>query len=237
MHSPSEYLLNLLPTPDSAITQTIAEKVFDLVWRFDFTAPGFAVLDTGPGVDSHTLRSWMVALKERLSEIGIRRGGKPFSFRSMARFDQQVTTKFHLDGAPAESMLILGYEPSMVVSWIFLADFTRAAFDLGITPQRFLDEFNPMYKKGEELLGRYVTQLPQPTEGHSRILVINNSSLPFTEARKNPLGVMHKAIIVTPDEAERRIVNSTMLVTEGGEIGVEKQEEFVATDRLSKKNY
>src|SRR5207244_9200311 len=113
------------------------EKVFDLVWRFDFKAPGFALLDIEAEVDSHTLRSWMVALKQRLSEIAVHRGRKPFLFRSLARFDQQVTTNFHLDGAPAESMLILGYEPSKVESCLFLADFTRAAFDLGITPERF----------------------------------------------------------------------------------------------------
>jgi hypothetical protein len=196
----TEYCLNLMSTPGSSITHATADQVFDLVWRFDFTAPGFAVLDIVPGLDSHTLRSRMVALKERLSEIGVRRGGKPFLFRSMARFDQQETTKFHLDGAPEQSMLILGYEPSNVVSRLFLADYTSAAFDLGITPQVFLHDFNPMYKKGEELLGRYVTELPQPGNGHSRILVINNSSLAFTEARMNPLGVMHKAIIVTPDE-------------------------------------
>lgn len=155
----------------------------------------------------------------------------------MARFDQQETTKFHLDGAPDQSMLMLRYEPSRVRSRLFLADYTRAAFDLGITPQQFLTDFNPMYKKGEEMLGRYVTELPQPTEGHSRILLINNSSLPFTEARTNALGVMHNAIIVTPDDADRRIVNSTMLAVGGEEIGVEKQEEFVATDEISKKNY
>ena len=156
----------------------------------------------------------------------------------MARFDQQVTTKFHLDGAPAESMLILGYEPSKVRSRLFLADYARAAFDLGITTPEFLQDFNPMFKKGEELLARYVTELPQPGNGHSRILVINNSSLPFTEGRTNPLGVMHKAIIVTPDEAERRIVNSTMLVTEAGdEISAEKQHEFVTTDGISQKHY
>jgi hypothetical protein len=155
----------------------------------------------------------------------------------MARFDQQETTKFHLDGAPEQSMLILGYEPSKIVSRLFLADFTRAAFDLGITPQEFLHDFNPMYKKGEELLVRYVTELPQPGNGHYRILLINNSSLPFTKGRTNPLGVMHKAIIVTPNEAERRIVNSTMLVTEGGEITIEKQQEFVTTDKISQKNY
>jgi hypothetical protein len=182
-------------------------------------------------------KSGMVSLKVRLNEIGVRRGGKPFHFRSMARFDQQVTTKFHLDGAPAKSMLILGYEPSKVQSRLFLADFTRAAFDLGITPQQFLSDFNPMYKVSEGLLGRYVTELPQPADGHARILLINNSSLPFTEDRTNPLGVMHMAIIVTPDDAESRIVNSTMLVTEGNEINAEKQVEFVTTDKISQKSH
>src|SRR2546423_691115 len=121
----------------------------------------------------------------------------------MARFDQQDTTKFHLDGAPEQSMLMLGYEPSQVQSRLFLGDYTRAAFDLGITPQQFLQDYNPMLRKGEELLARYATELPQPEPGHARILLINNSSLPFTEARSNPLGVMHRAIIVTPNEAEQ----------------------------------
>ena len=53
----------------------------------------------------------------------------------------------------------------------------------------------------------------------------------------NPLGVMHKAIIVAPDEKERRIVNSTMLVMEGEEISVDSQDEFVKTDKISQKNY
>jgi hypothetical protein len=233
MHSQSEYHLHLGAAPDRAI----AEQVYDLVWRFDFAAPGFCLLDTGPGVDSHTLRSWMVDLKGSLSEVGVRRGGLPFVFRSMARFDQQETTKFHLDGAPDQSMLLLGYEPSGVRSRLLLADYARAAFDLGVTPQQFLQDWNPMFKKGEEHLARYATELPQPEPGHSRILLINNSSLPFTEARTNSLGVMHKAIIVTPDDAERRIVNSTMLVTEGEEIAAEKQQEFVRTDKISQKAY
>lgn len=236
MRSPTEYVLNV-STPAEAISQGTAERLFDLAWRFDFAAPGFAVLDIAPGPDSHTLRSWMVSLKERLSEIGVSRGWGRFVYKSMARFDQQETTKFHLDGAPDQSMLMLGYEPSKVHSRLFLADYTRAASDLGITPQQFLQDFNPMYKRGEELLGRYVTELPQPHVGHSRILLINNSSSPFTEARTNSLGVMHKAIIVTPDEAERRIVNSTMLAVGGEEIGVEKQEEFVTTDKISQKVY
>jgi hypothetical protein len=232
MRNQQDYLLHTTSAPD----ERIAEKVFDLVWRFDFVAPGFCILDVGT-VDSHTLRSWMVTLKQRLSENGVRRGGRPFLFASMARFDQQVTTKFHLDGAPAESMLILGYESSKVVGRLFLADYSHAAFDLGITPQQFLSDFNPMFKKGEDLLGPYVTELPPPGNGHARILVINNSSLPFTEARTHPLGVMHKAIIDTPDESKRRIVNSTMVTTDGNEVSTEAQIEFVRTDRISQRNY
>jgi hypothetical protein len=233
MHNQADYLLKLTAAPD----QAVAERAFDLAWRFDFIAPGFCLFDAGPGVDSHTLRVWMVHLKQLLSEIAQRRAGKPFLFRSMARFDQQETTKLHLDGAPEQSMLMLGYEPSQVQSRLFLGDYTRAAFDLGITPQQFLQDFNPMFRKGEEVLAPYVTELPQPESGHARILLINNSSLAFTEARTNPLGVMHKALIVTPNEAERGIVNSTMLVTEGEEIATEKQEEFVRTDKISQKNY
>jgi hypothetical protein len=179
----------------------------------------------------------MVDLKKRLSEVGVRRGRRPFLFRSMGRFDQRETTKFHLDGAPAESMLMLGYEPSKVRSRLFLADYSRAAFDLGITPQQFLKDFNPMYRRGEELLVRYVTELPQPADGHARILLLNNSWLPFTKDRANSLGVMHKAEVVNPTESEHRIVNSTMLVTEGEENNPAKLYEFVTTDKISHKVY
>jgi hypothetical protein len=180
----------------------------------------------------------MVSLKQQLSEVAIMRGGRPFAFRSLARFDQQETTTFHLDGAPDQSMLMLGYEPSGVQSRLFLADYARAAFALGLTPQQFLHDHNPMYRLGEEVLGRYVTELPQPADGHGRILLVNNSSLPFTEARTSPLGVMPRAIIVTPDDAERRIVNSVMLVSgESEEIGQEQEREFVTTDKISQKVY
>ncbi len=203
MRTPDEYSLPLLASPDAVL----AEQVFRRVWRFDFTAPGFCLLDLGACVDSHRLRSWMVALKAQLSEFGSGHTGRRFLFRSLARFDQQETTKFHLDGAPTQSLLVLGYEPSRVSSRLFLADYSRCAFDLGLSPQQFLADFNPMFRKGEERLGRYITELPQPEEGHTRILLVNNSSLPFASARTNALGVLHKAVIVNPSEAEHRIVN------------------------------
>ena len=214
--------------------------IFDAVWRFDFSTPGFFLLDLGVDLDSHSLRSRMVALKAQLNEITVARTGKRFVYRSMGRFDQQVTTKFHIDGAPAESLLMLGYEPSSVRSRLFMADYTRCAFALGIEPQHFLNDLNPMFSKGEEALTGYITELPQVV-ANFRLLLINNSSLPFTSARMNPLGVMHKAEIIAPNEAESRIVNSMMLTTANDsapeEIGPDQERAFVETEAISPKVY
>ena len=238
MRRTDDYFLDVSASSDQHLLVATAEQVYERVWRYDFSAPGFCVLDLGSRVDSRILRSWMVRLKEGLSEVGVRRGRLPFVYRSLGRFDQQATTKFHLDGAPEQALLMLGYEPSRVHSRLLLADYTRAAFDLGLTPQQFLEEFNPMYRRGEELLDRYVTELPQAPDGHFRIVFVNNSSLPFTEARTDPLGVLHKAEIINPTPTEPRIVNSTMLVTgETDEIGQQQQQDFVTTDEISQPAY
>jgi hypothetical protein len=215
-----------------------SNTIFDAVWRYEFSAPGFFLLDLGRDHDSHSLRSHMISLKSELSEIALNRTGKRFAYLSMGRFDQQVTTKFHLDGGPSESLLLLGYEPSNVKSRLCLADYSRCAYDRGIEPQRFLAELNPMLKDGEAALSGYITELPQPEVGRFRILLVNNSSLPFT--RSNPLGVMHKAEIINPDDSQHRIVNSIMLTaTESAmaEKELEKERDFVATQKISPKIY
>jgi hypothetical protein len=95
-----------------------------------------------------------------------------------------------------------------------------------------------MYRSGEDLLARSSTDLPQPAGGRSRILLINNSSLPFNEGRANPLGVLHRAEILNPDEAKRRVVNSMMLAAgEPEEIGDDQLQAFVRTEEVSKKFY
>ena len=133
---------------------------------------------------------------------------------------------------------MLGYEASNVRSRLFLADYSRAAYDLGLSPQQLLKDFNPMYKRGEELLGRYVTELPQAVEGHSRIVLINNSSLPFDATRTNSLGVLHQAIIDAPDETQHRIINSTMLASrEPDQVNPDAQRHFVTTEQISPKVY
>lgn len=133
-------------------------------------------------------------------------------------------------------MLMLGYEPSSVQSRLFLSDYTRCAFTLGIEVEQFLREFNPMFRRGEEALKRFTTTLEPSINGHPQILLVNNSSLSFTEARVNPLGVMHKAEIIAPDESQQRIVNSCMLIVgHHDEVSYAQQHDFVATTRISPK--
>jgi hypothetical protein len=241
MREVSDYRIDLTSSPDRGGVARAAAAVFERVWRYDFAAPGFCLLDLGPAVDSNGLRGLMLLLKERLGEVCRARTGRRFALRAVGRFDQQETTKFHLDGGPEASLLMLGYEPSRVASRLSLADYTRCAFDLGITPERFLHEHNPMFAPGARLLANYVTEVQQAAPAHSQILLINNSWLPFTPARTNPLGVMHRAEMLNPSAAETRIVNSAMLEladpAAAEAVDACRQEEFVRTDAISQKLY
>ena len=49
--------------------------------------------------------------------------------RSIGRFSQVTSTEAHLDGAPDESILMLGYEPSEVESRLTIHDYVRCAAD------------------------------------------------------------------------------------------------------------
>jgi hypothetical protein len=155
----------------------------------------------------------MVALKEALNQIYRVRTGKRLVYLSLARFDQQVSTKFHLDGAPLESYLMLGYEPTAVRSRVAIADYTRAAHDWGIEPQVLLTERNPMYADHERQLLPYATVLEAFDPAAAQILLINNSSLPYRPDGTNSLGVMHQATILNPMPGRSRVVNSTMIGT------------------------
>ncbi|WP_156345023.1 hypothetical protein [Verrucomicrobium spinosum] len=66
-------------------------------------------------------------MKEALSRLYGQQFGEPLEYVSMGRFDQQNTTRLHLDGAPARSFLMLGYEPTSVRSEFCIADYSRCA--------------------------------------------------------------------------------------------------------------
>ena len=75
-------------------------------------------------------------------------------------------------------------------------------------------------------------------EGHSAIVLVNNSTLPIDKDRTNPLGVMHKAVIDGPNDAERRIINSIMMAAgHAEEVSSAQQKAFIETEQISQKIY
>lgn len=109
----------------------------------------------------------------------------------MGRFDQQSTTKFHRDNAPEESILLLGYEPTSVRGVLSIADYTRAAERLRLSPREFLETRNPMFAEGERALSDDVSGVHDYDERHFQLVAINNSDAAAGVGRL--LGVLHKS--------------------------------------------
>ena len=213
MFTQAAYFTPLSGLPPSTDIAAVAQRLFPQVFRTNFDAPGVALLSLGREINSVALRSFMVALKEGLGEVYYRVTGRHLVYLSMGRFNQQATTKFHLDGVPDESYLMLGYEPTVVQSRLSIADYSRAAYDWGIEPKVLLSDYNPMFPGHEQLLFPYVTALEGFDPTAYQILLLNNGSLPYLPEKGNPLGVMHQATVLNPLPLESRVVNSTMLGT------------------------
>ncbi|WP_449070443.1 hypothetical protein [Prosthecobacter sp.] len=160
--------------------------------------------------------------------------GEPLKYLSLGRFDQQNSTKLHLDGAPERSFLMLGYEPTTVRSVFQIADFFRCAHDLELPPAEFLRLHNPMFSGGAELLRGHITTLTDWQEDRPRIVVINNSMAePGTPGAT--CGVLHGASIPVPNPQASRVINSTMIAPAcfvAGDPAMQVRE-FVSTDGIS----
>ncbi len=232
------YSLDLTARPTVELGAEIAETVYGLACRQDFLSPGFALLDLGSQCDSITLRARMVELKDRLSEQHQRQMGPHIIAVWLGRFNQQITTKFHLDGGPDASLLMLGCEPSAVESRVRLADYSRTAARYELTPREFLDRHNPMFPGGETLLQPDITEISRASSRHFQILLVNNSSQSLMEGAPGWQGVLHQAIMVVPQPGERRVVNS-MLLTVGDPVVDALTEtarrDYLTTDQLNQR--
>ncbi len=116
----------------------VADAVYARVCRTDFDAPGCCLINLGSRVTSQDGRQFMVHLTASLSEVHHARAGDSLSVLSAARFDQQVTTKPHLDGGPEQCLLVLGYEPTEVSAELRIFDYAKCAIELGQTPAVFM---------------------------------------------------------------------------------------------------
>lgn len=216
----------------SALPDWVASKVF----RQDLSQPGFACLSLPGHVDSFQLRRTMVWLREELSALFQTAYGQSLAYYSLGRFDQKKTTRLHLDGGPACSFLMLGYEPSTVTSRFLISDYSCCAVDLGLSPRDFLELRNPMFtEEGREALQAYTQEVPGWDDAQTRIVILNNSSLPASSPLPG-LGILHGAEVLNiPSSGTPRIINSTMFVTQP-EAPTETDEAlktFLETDAIS----
>lgn len=200
MWKPDGYTIRL---PSGELDPPVIRELFRRVWRTSLDQPGFAVVRFTEPIDSRGLRQKMFELAAAFPI--------PFVPERLGRFDQQVTSKFHRDGAPPRSLLLLGYEQSQVRSRVFVADAYRAAVAAGTTADEFLAANNPMSAAGEAKLAPFVTEIDIP-HGEPFVVAINNSQLPFDPAAGHPLGLLHKAAVPAPDPAASRVINSAGLM-------------------------
>jgi hypothetical protein len=191
----------------------VAEQVAMRVFRCDFSQPGFALIDLGAEWTPRRFREVLIALIAALNEVYQERFGRQLIYLSLGRFDQQATTRAHRDGAPDESILILGYEPSAIVSRLSLLDYTRCAHERGLTPHEFLDRFNPAFGDNEALLRDHTIEVAGFHPEHYQILVLNNSAASWADRGHGMLGVLHKAIMLASQAGQSRHVNSLTLTT------------------------
>lgn len=195
----------------------------------------------------------MVDLKCQMAKRHETLTGETFSLLWASRFDQQNSTKLHVDSGPDENFLMLGYEPSMVASELEIADYSKCALDLGITPTEFLSRHNPMFEAGYELLRDYLIPVPCFSATDYQIVCINNSTASFCSDGSAWQGTLHKATVPAPDESQRRIINSIMVTSvpaasslpgvsseptgAADKISTAEIEDFIATDAVRRRGY
>ena len=227
--------------PSSLDVQSVAADIYQRACRTNFDAPGFCVLNAGNSIDSVACRQLMVDLKRAMAAIHESVTGNTLIYLSAARFDQQTTTKPHLDGGPDECFLMLGYEPSTVDAELEISDYAKCAFDLGLSPKEFMAKHNPMFHSGYEMLRPYSTRIPCFSKTDYQIICINNSSAAFARNQPTWQGTLHTATILTPDESKRRVVNSTMIASAAtgtpDTITESQQQEFINTSIVRRRGY
>jgi hypothetical protein len=218
---------------DPGALQALGDRAGALVLRTDLSRPGFCLIDLGPAFEPLPFRRLLVGLGRALDGYYRRRTGRRLAFLSVSRFDQQASTRPHRDGGPDESLLLLGYEPTEVVSRLALLDYTRCAADRGLTPREFLRRHNPAYAAGQGLLRDYTTEVTDFRAGHYQVLLINNSCTPVEARERGMLGVLHQAVLPDALPDRSRWINSLMLTTaapgEEAGLGEEEVRAFVET--------
>ena len=150
----------------------------------------------------------MVDLKNGLSEICSVHGQKKLIYQSIGRFNQQHSSRFHRDSAEEHTFLMLGYEPTIVPSKVYVADYTKYVESQDISLEAFFGGSNDVNTiDNDELLEPYMTELVPFPKNHYRLLLLNNSK----SFQEKTFGVFHRGEILKKIASEDRIINYIML--------------------------
>lgn len=227
--------------PQEIAWNDLGRVLFPHVARTTLSEPGVALLQWTQELSSRDLRSTMVNLYREFLTFAKSQWNLGLQYLSLGRFDQQTTTRFHLDGGPEVSFLMLGYEPSRVASQFAIADYSQAAFDAGCQPAEYLDRYNPMFPEGAGRIAPYVRTIDAFDPSLSQILLINNSRQGWGDKIAGQLGVMHQGTIPSPDPSTQRIINSTMIGVPVGSTAALPTESdiarFVESDTIARSQY
>lgn len=192
--------------------QPIVNAMAADMFRATLDRPGFAAADLGPTLTPTAFRSLLLGFAAGLDAAYQRDFGRRLTLRSVGRFSQRASTETHLDGAPEESILMLGYEPTEVESSLTLYDYTAAAQATALTPRAFLDAFNPTFADARASIAPYATTVTPFDRRHYRVVVINNSSLsPDAGPATGMLGVLHQGTVLSAPPDAARHVNTLMM--------------------------
>lgn len=228
-------------SPGSLDSQSVAADIYARTCRTDFSEPGFCALNVGHSFDSAAFRQLMVDIKRSMTAIHEAQTPNTLIYLSVGRFDQQETTKPHLDGGPDECFLMIGYEPTDVNAEIEISDYAKCAHDLGMSPKDFMAKHNPMFQDGRELLRPYSTRIPCLSSTDYLIVCINNSSGPFSVEQPAWQGTLHTANILTPDDSKRRVINSTLIASAPmgtpETVTESQQDDFVKTSMVRRRGH
>ena len=212
----------------------IAENAIKDVFRTDTSKPGFIHIDLGAKSSSSKLRATMVALKKELSNYTKATYNRPLTYHWLVRFDQQVSTPYHVDNAADQSFLMLGYEPSIIQSELYIGDYHKYANECNDAPKNYLKDFNPVFENNLEHLKPYVTKVEQLSNNSYSIVLINNS---VPRQNNETLGAFHKATMVSQDLSKERVVNSmimNMLPEHEESLNEPDEQHFITTSEISK---
>jgi hypothetical protein len=180
-------------------TEAIAPDVL----RADLSPPGFALAEVGSQTPE-SLRGLLIYAGRRFARWAEARYGFSLTFYSLNWVSQVATTRPHRDGGPDGSLLLLGYEPSVVSSRFFVMDHSRAAKERGMSPREFLERYSPTFGEGAKLLEPHTHAVTGFDPSRWQVLAVNNSCLDG----QGLLGVMHHAVIDrVPPGAIRPIVS------------------------------